>query len=550
LLAFLLLLGCAGLVHLPALLGIVARNADFNIHYQWAVQFAEGLRGGDPYPHWMWRGNEGLGEVALLYYSPLFYYFTGVIRFVTGNTWAAMNVTFILFTAASGFYAWRLFRLFMDDRFAMIGALLLEAVPMVFMLYYYFNGFPWACACAIVTMLAYYVCRPGALKHTFDVPISVTIALLVATHIVTGLMALICFSFCRVSDIRRVDGRWRIRPEFLSWALSVALGLVLSMFYLLPALTSLRFINPEVWSAGYTPWNAFAFPTITARLFGVRWFAMQWPVPLSALLCLAFATYYAIRRGDFSDPFGRTLLALLIAGWASVFLASELSYPLWLLDTPLRKVEFPHRFVVITSICGLLANVLCLKELMSAHAQRMTAALAAVPLALSALLTVGLSAKILFIDGRPVHLVQDETRLYGGLTEYQLRTDGPHRVEYVTRGGFKAECERVQAACRTLYTTSNRQGWHIDATAAHEIRLPVFAFPAWAANIDGLPAAIKTDPATGLATVALPSGGHDVTIVWQRLASEKIGLWLTLGAALLLGLMFWRQQPPEGMQKA
>ena len=115
------------LVHAPSILfNVGVRNLDFNAHYAWAVQFAEGLRDGDPYPHWMWRGNFGLGEPALLFYSPLFYYVCGAVRLLTSNTWAAMRIVFVLSTILTGIYGWRLLRLFTGNVHALVGALLLS----------------------------------------------------------------------------------------------------------------------------------------------------------------------------------------------------------------------------------------------------------------------------------------------------------------------------------------------------------------------------------------------------------------------------------------
>src|SRR5215472_15063262 len=181
--AFGVLLVSAVLVHAPGIVFDVGiRNNDFDAHYHWAVQFAAALRDGDLYPHWMWRGNFGLGEVALLFYSPLFYYVSGFVRLLTSNTWEAMRLVFVLSTIIAGYYGWRLFRLFAGDVYALVGALLLQWAPMIFMLFYYFNGFPWAVGFAALVALAYYVLRPGAFEYWIDLPVSLAIAALVLTH--------------------------------------------------------------------------------------------------------------------------------------------------------------------------------------------------------------------------------------------------------------------------------------------------------------------------------------------------------------------------------
>ena len=113
----LVLLVSAILVHAPATLAnVFIFSRDFSIHYTWAVQFSEALRSGDPYPHFMWRDQFGFGEPALLFYSPLFYYLCGIVRLFTANIWDAMRIIFVFSTFLTGFYGWRLLKLFMTER--------------------------------------------------------------------------------------------------------------------------------------------------------------------------------------------------------------------------------------------------------------------------------------------------------------------------------------------------------------------------------------------------------------------------------------------------
>src|SRR6516162_4834361 len=174
-------------VHAPGIwFDVGVRNLDFNAHYAWSVQFAEGLSSGDPYPHWMWRGNFGLGEAALLFYSPLFYYVCGAVRLLTSNTWAAMRIVFVLSTILTGIYGWRLLRPWTGNVHALVGALLVQWAPMIFMIFYYFNGFPWAVGFAALVALTHYVVRRGAFEHWVDVRVSLAVAVLVLTHLVSA----------------------------------------------------------------------------------------------------------------------------------------------------------------------------------------------------------------------------------------------------------------------------------------------------------------------------------------------------------------------------
>jgi hypothetical protein len=537
-----ILLTSAVVVHAPGILfNVGVRNNDFDAHYHWAMQFGEGLRGGDLYPHWMWRGNFGLGEVALLYYSPLFYYICGAVRFLSPNTWEAMRIVFVISTLLAGLYGWRLLRLFANDAYALVGAVLLQWVPMIFMLFYYFNGFSWAVGFAALVALTYYALRPGAFERWVDAPASLAIAALVLIHIVSALMALICFSFMCLCFIRRSESGARAGRRVVSWFASAGFGLALSAFYLVPAIGSMGLISPKVWTTTYTPWNAFAFPTVTSLIFGMRWFSFQWIVPAVALLGAAAATWHAQRRQDMSDRLGEALLLMLVVSWASLVLASELSYPLWLLNTPLRMVQFPHRFIYVTSATGLVANLLALWDSQRIGQPWLRKLVLVLPLALGFATTGLLSAKMLLIDGKPLHLSVDETAPYRGQAEYRLADQGEHWEDYYRAGGLAAECREQMLICHASETSSRLQVWNVSGAQPAHLRLPLFAFPAWQVTIDGAAAPTASDPATGLISVDLPAGAHRVAATWKRLGVEHAGLVVTGLAVLALAILAARR---------
>jgi hypothetical protein len=522
-------------VHAPGIwFDVGVRNLDFNAHYAWSVQFAEGLSSGDPYPHWMWRGNFGLGEAALLFYSPLFYYMCGAVRLFTTNTWEAMRIVFVLSTCLTGFYSWRLLRLFAENAQALAGAVLLQWAPMIFMLFYYFNGFPWAVGFTALVALCYYAVRPGAFEGWVDVPVSVSIAALVLTHLVSALMVLICFSFICLGFLARARRSWRVERRVISWFVSAGGGLALAMFYLYPALREIHQISSEVWTRDYTPWNAFAFPTVTFLAFGMRWPTFQWTIPVVMLLGVVAATWHASWRAASPNKLDEALIQMLIVSWASLFLASELSYPLWLIDTPLRLVQFPHRFIYVTSATGLVANLLALWNLQRSGETAVRRLLTTLPLVLGFVLTGLLSCKLVFVDGKPLHLSVDETKPYRGLSEYRLATQGEHWEDYYRVGGLMAECAEKKLVCRALEANSWMLAWEISGAQPARLRLPIFFFPAWGVTIDGKPVAAAADPATGLITVDLPAGAHRVTAHWTRLATERIGFVISCLAALML----------------
>jgi len=246
------------------------------------------------------------------------------------------------------------------------------------------------------------------------------------------------------------------------------------------------------------------------------------------LLSVAIATWFAARRPDRSDGLGSTLFLLLSASWIALFFASELSFPIWIMPTPLRMLQFPHRFIYIASATGTLANLLILGEQLRLRpADRSSRALAAFPLLLAIALTGALEVKFILVDAQHLNLSPDDRAPYNGLAEYKPRNVGD-AVKSYEKGGYAADCRRERLACGPPVATGDREAFQIVAPAREFVRLPVFAFPAWSETVNGTPAAMRTDSGTGVISLLLPKGRDDISLVWRRLPQEQAGIWLSL----------------------
>ena len=189
-----------------------------------------------------------------------------------------------------------------------------------------------------------------------------------------------------------------------------------------------------------------------------------------------------------------------------MFLCSELSYPLWALPSPLKLVQYPDRFLYVTTAVGLVANVVCVRQVWSQGYPRRVVLLVALPLVLSLLMTAGMYGKFTVFDGRSSGLRGDVVGPHRGLPEYLTRTVGPDWERYVQAGGLEAECASKHAQCREAGSTGRTRRWQIDTPQTTLLRLPVFAFPAWSLAQNGEPLASTIDQATGLIAIELPAG--------------------------------------------
>lgn len=267
------------------------------------------------------------------------------------------------------------------------------------------------------------------------------------------------------------------------------------------------------------------------------------------------------------DPFvWRPALLLAVA----VFLASELSFPVWSVPSPLLKVQLPFRFLsVVYTFAIVLAGLACWDA--QRQGRRAWSGLLAGVLALSLLAGVATLVKASYLDGSPLppelragrytfepfvpqlraqgecpggDLGGDQRCLerwassggFRGTPEYRLRWAGPSYPDFA-RSGFEAGCERAGVQCSASRRTRTGLAWSISAPAASDVVLPVFHFPGWAVQVDGTRRAHVIDEATGLMRIRLEAGqAQQVEVVWIMSPLERRGALVSAVALGVLGL--------------
>ncbi|CAG1021230.1 hypothetical protein MTYM_00855, partial [Methylococcales bacterium] len=314
---------------------------DFYLHYNWTKEFIESMQLGDVYPRWVYHGHYGLGEPAFLFYSPLYYWLAGLFSLLGGTTWLSMHLVEI---ASSTIFAWFIFltaTYYVRFPLAIIAGGLALFNPFYIMLQYKFHGFPWAIAFAAHGLLLWSLLRPRSEHHFINLWAAMAIGLATLSHTVSTLIALICFTVVAIVRLpRRQQDSWINARSVLGWLATTALGLSLSAVYLLPALASMKLINSAAMTKDYVPWSSFSFPVFT-RSNGYFWFSFQWPVSVLVALMILVPAIYVIKKMRNGSKISWVAYLLIASGLTALFFSSELSYPLWLYETPLRKIQFP-----------------------------------------------------------------------------------------------------------------------------------------------------------------------------------------------------------------
>lgn len=508
-----------------------APSFDLMVHYRWSMDVARAMAAGDPWPHWMPTASLGLGEPALLYYAPLYYLLSGLIQQVTGNTWAAMHVVEVAASFGCGWFAWALVRDYTGGRGALVAGVLAVLSPMAIMLNHGFNGFPWVVAFAPVSYLFWAMLRSRAFGQAINLHAMVALALVLCTHTISGLMCMLCLAPLAFVG---ADGRLRVEPRRIVAVCGVFVGgLLLAAIYFWPAVAYRPLIDEAVFKTRFTPWDAFVLPTFTARMYGMKWFALQVPIPLVTFGVAALGAFVLLRGGANEAQRRLGLSGALMLGVAAFF-ALEPSYPLWRLDTPLRYIQFPFR---LTAIAAVVLPVLVGVALgVSTRAPRWSRSVLIAGAAASVVLALAILAQT-STQGRLLAVETDRLTPYPGLPEYRTSTRGAGWHGYVDAGLLPGECRRLELTCSVATRDGAGFRWRIATDHATEVRLPLFEFPAFVAAIDGREVPHRRDDATGLVMVTLPPGAHDVYMHWRSLPAERAGLFLSIFTAIVLATL-------------
>jgi hypothetical protein len=562
---FLLYLIAAAVLHFPhygLFVGDITR--DFYVHYNWTKEFAENIALGNPYPRWMFHGRLGLGEPVFIFYAPLYYFAVALVALPGISAWVAMQVVAVITTTIFGWFIYKTCTYYADVRIsAMVGFVALTS-PFIVMLNYKFDGLAWATmGYASHGFLFWALFRPGAARSFINVWAAVAIAIALGSHIVSALLNIVCYS---VLALFPVAGDKRYLSPLLrsvaSWGATVAVGLALNAIYLVPALLYLDVIRSDLWTPD-RPFTAFSWPVVTQFFYPQFWFSFQWTISLPALALVIAPLVYVFIHRDFTAP----LVKAVAVGVIAVFFASELSFPMWSVNTPLLMIQLPFRFVSVAYTMG---AVSCGLAMVSARAAGRTAWYFVFGSLLGlCLLASGLSLlKAGYLDGKPlpaalasgdytfspfierlrqvgtcpgVDSTDDAACLemwapsgsFRGTPEYRLQWAGPDYASYA-KSGFMDECATKGMTCGEQIRTSNGLMWSIDAVAPNTLVLPLFDFPSWSLTIDGQRIEHTRDAATGLIAISVPAGAHEIEVAWKQSSIERYGLYISILALVML----------------
>ncbi len=537
-------------------------------------QLAAALADGHFPVRWMPDANYGYGYPFFNFYAPLSIYIAALFRFLGFSFVRAIELAQLLAFLVAAWGMFQLGRRWFDDDWASLLAAAAYTLAPFHLVNVYVRGDSlaefWAMAFYPLVLLA-----ADHLAHSRKIRVlwlALAYAGLILSHNISALIFtpfLLLYLLVRSNGLSfdsPAVGRRAAQIEPLMVALAaLGLGLLLSAWFWLPALAerSLAQLGPV--TAGYFHFgNHFRGADLVQGSFffdydvaGGRAFRMGLAQAAMIVLGLAACLAWPRRPAGAPGQVARSRLFYLVAGLLVATLAiTPLSRPLWERLPLLSFVQFPWRFLSVQAFFGALA---------AAGLARLPGRPAVGTAAVALLLVTSLAQ--LPAD----HLILSDADVTAArLAEYEWFTGNigstvsaeylPPTVQprpYTSSWLANGQRDAVQAldgrlqSVRLLERQATRQQWLLASdTPSATLVLPTLYWPGWEATIDGQPAAIQPAPGSGLISLELPAGEHQVSLRLNRTPIRLAAELVSLAAVVLAGWLLWPAGARLGMFRA
>jgi 6-pyruvoyl-tetrahydropterin synthase related domain len=532
----------AALAVLPIMIFGIPNGADLPNHLRFALPFYESLQAGHFHPGWLAESNYGLGDPRFIFYPPGLYYLLSAWRMLTGEWYSASILTFIVLSVTGGLGAYFWARTVFDSRIAMWAGILYVLAPYRLNELYQASLLSEYAACSILPFVFAFVERVIKRRRISDVAgLGASYALLILTHLPTaviGSIALAIYALLRVYAKKARSGqplnslRENVLAPLGRLVLGVILGLAASSFFWTSMLSELSWIKGSASDPNpyydYRLNFLFSPSALTNR--------NTWYGNILALAAIGFLLPgIAFIVGSFKrDKSNRALNAALVLLLLTFLMATSLSQPVWAVIPKLSEVQFPWRWLSITSLMGALAfagSIPKWKERFRAKLRPRDFAVA-LAFALSLVFTGtqiiqegdyidrakfepmahDVRGAVSFKDWLPV-----SARDFMNVQKMSVKVDAG--VRPVTVGTWEAE----------------RRTFHLGPGAESILRVRTYFYPLWKARAGGrvLPTTASPD---GLLLISAPTQAADIELTFEQpLKVHLFELVSTLSWILIIG---------------
>jgi hypothetical protein len=525
---------------LPVLLLPNPLGIDGPVHIHWQVAFAETVWHGHLYPRWLPDMNQGFGSPAFFFYPPLLQTLGALfVPIAPGDHGAiarlALALVVLALAGAQGCRLWAR-ALGLSARAALLGGALWLAMPYRALVDSYQRCALAECASlAVLPWLGLSAVWVAQGRRRAWAGHALAIAALAYAHLpgmVIGYLFAAGHGLALV--LAEAEPRQRLRLA-VALAGSALAGLAVAATMLVPALGLLGHLTDTtaMFGEAHQPHNWL--------LFGPKpWADYGMFVATAAILAMTAALALVLVQPVLATPdrqarhVGWAMFATVVAVG---LLNLNLSRPVWDLQTPLSRIQFPFRLLGASSLA------LCMIAAI-AHDRCRSAGRTALWLVCAGLLladAAGLVHQRLY-PSYSIPLPPTRTQIFADsqdTSEYVLGDLPAAEQAFGPRQAFAPD--GPAPAIGPVHITARHVALDYRANTPTAIALHQFAFTGWQCRIDDgawTPAsALRLGTAHGGAHVPLctaPAGAHRLEARLPASAPERIGVWITLAGLAIV----------------
>ncbi|EKD86794.1 MAG: hypothetical protein ACD_37C00141G0001 [uncultured bacterium] len=481
-------------------------------------------------PRWAGELNYGYGIPGFIFFYSLSGYLGSFLYFLGFSLENSYELLMVLTFTLSPFFFYLWTNQFLKNKYAFVSSLFYGLAPYSFLDTFVRAHLGESLALALIPMTLYFI-EKNLKKPSINFVIfgGITQALLILSHSILSFMfTFIFFGYILVKSYHNVK-------TFITSIGILTTGLLLTIYFWLPALYEGKYINSKVFLSDWYKDHFISFSNIIYSKWGFG-SNINDPGGLSAQIgpihaVLVLVSFYFI----FKKSKDRLIMFFWIIIFViAVFMSTSSSGFIWSKLHILQQFQFPWRFTALSSFSAAVLTGYALQKLNSKK-----------------VLTLSLIG--LLILGIPMSKIwKNETRgdkyyfKYPGTTAYHNEATtiwvAGDAYEYPKR---KVEIISGKGNVEKYTRKSNLHTFYINAATDISILDNTVYFPGWRAEVDGKKTTIEFQDQNhrGLITFKVPQGEHKVEVKFGespvRLISDMISLFGILTVVFLLVSKKW-----------
>jgi hypothetical protein len=493
---------------------------DFEFHlYSWLEVLSQ-WKQGIIYPRWAAFAHFAYGEPRFVFYPPASWTLGAALSAIFPWTLASSIYIWLVLTGA-GVSMFLLARRWLDRRDATFAAVLYAVNPYHLVIVYWRSAFAELLASTLLPLLLLLVLRAGEERRRFVIPMALVLAGSWLTNAPSAVM--IHYSFALLIGV--IAWQRRSARLLLPAFAAVLLGAALAAFYLGPAIYEQKWVDiAQSVSFGLRPVDSFLFSQTTDPDHNAfnRLVSSVATAEILLTLVVAWAARNWLRRNR--------ELWLALAAWAAMcaLLMLPVTNILWTVLPKLRFMQFPWRFL------------LCLGVPFSLFAAMPTKKWPArIALYVAMLCVIGWAGHRFqppwWDEADDLREMQDNMASgpgYEGTEEYTPVGAAPLSIDKDAR---RVTVEgTAHAAIRVLDWSAEHKEFSVDISAADNLVLHLFNYPAWQVEVNGREVEASAHEDTGQMEIPVQAGMNRVQIVFVRTRDRMVGGWISVVAVVFI----------------